>query len=94
MRRKFYGTAGRYRPTPYGIEYRTLSNRWTYTLHDCGLMAMHASAFGQFLTRPEADVRRAWSEIPWQDVKRAVEQEDVALASTLIGYVRGLGLEV
>jgi hypothetical protein len=28
VRRKFYGKAGAYRPKPYGIEYRVLSNFW------------------------------------------------------------------
>ena len=30
-RRKLYGKSGALRPKPYGFEYRTLSNFWTYT---------------------------------------------------------------
>lgn len=36
IRRKLYGKAGAYRPKPYGMEYRVLSNRW---LRDPQLMA-------------------------------------------------------
>lgn len=30
-RRKMYGRAGSFRPKPYGMEYRTLSNRWVFS---------------------------------------------------------------
>jgi hypothetical protein len=32
VRRKYYGQAGRFRPKPYGVEYRTPSNMWVHTI--------------------------------------------------------------
>lgn len=91
-RRQFYGTAGRYRPTPYGIEYRTLSNMWTAQQGTAETVGQYASYLGQFLCRSKADIKRAWSEIPWQDVKRAIETEDLALAQSLTAYTNNIGV--
>jgi hypothetical protein len=91
-RRQYYGTAGRYRPTPYGIEYRTMSNLWTATPNASEHVGSYAMYLGQFLQRSKADIRRAWSEIPWQDVKRAIETEDLNLASALHSHTSSLGL--
>lgn len=93
-RRKHYGTAGRYRPTPYGIEYRTLSNVWTYEMHTAETVGYYALALGNFLARKEPEIKRLWSEIPWMDVKRAIESENRDLASNLTAYVQGLGMEL
>jgi len=92
MRRKFYGSAGRYRPTPYGIEYRTMSNAWTAQAGIAEQVGMYAQSLGYFLCRSKAEVKRAWSEIPWQDVKRAIENEDKDLATSLISYTNSLGM--
>jgi hypothetical protein len=91
-RRKHYGTAGRYRPTPYGIEYRTLSNAWTGSVAVSEQVGSYASYLGYFLCRSKADIKRVWSEVPWQDVKRAIETEDVALAASLASFTTGLGI--
>lgn len=94
-RRQFYGTPGRYRPTSYGIEYRTLSNLWTSDENYTETIGHYALALCRFLCSPEATIKKAWAEIPWQDVKRAIANEDVVLASTLRNYVSStLSLEL
>jgi len=93
-RRQFYGTAGRYRPTPYGIEYRTLSNVWTYRNDYAEMVGHFAIQLGAFLCGKEPRIKKLWAEIPWMDVKRAIQTEDVALARTAISYCQSLGLEI
>lgn len=93
-RRQYYGTPGRYRPTKYGIEYRTLSNRWTYSVGVSETVGYYAQALGNFLRRPEAEVKRAWAEIPWLDVRRAINEELPELSSSILNYCRNLGLEI
>lgn len=93
-RRQFYGTPGRYRPTPYGIEYRTLGNGWTMTADRAENVGHYALLLGMFLSKRETVIRKVWAEIPWADVKRAITTEDEALAATLISYCNSLGMEV
>lgn len=93
-RREYYGTPGRYRPTSYGIEYRTLSNAWTYTIPASERVGMSALRLGMFFRSNEAFVKKVWSEIPWQDVRRAISTENVGLANTVRNYCQSLGMEV
>jgi hypothetical protein len=86
-RRQFYGTPGRYRPTNYGIEYRMLSTMWTSDVAVSELVGSCAMALGRYLCKPEAEIRKAWSEIPWMDVRRAIETEDHTLAQSLRSYI-------
>ena len=92
-RRRFYGSPGRFRPTPYGLEYRSLSNKWTFSDRSAmtaGLCALHVM---NTLARGEQEVRRIYNDMPWEDVRRAIQTEDIALADSLRHYVRQQGLE-
>ena len=93
-RRKWYGTPGRYRPTPYGIEYRVLSNRWTMSELWARLAGRAAFNLMSFLSRGEEEVRRAYNDIPWNDVRATISSEDTTMAQSLRTHARDFGLEV
>jgi len=92
-RRRFYGTPGRYRPTAYGIEYRTLGNRWTMSQKFSQYAAIAAFRVMDCLRRGEAEVRRIYNDMPWQDVTGTIANEDAATAMSLRQFIRNYGLE-
>ena len=69
-RAEWYGKAGIYRPKPYGIEYRTPSNRWfsdRSTIHNAGCAAYHLA---RYLTYSDAaTIRLAFKAIPWTMIR-------------------------
>jgi hypothetical protein len=85
-RRKVYGKAGLYRPKEYGIEYRTPSNWWLWydghqaALANAILTFAHKSYDAQYLNT----LSDMYSEMPWGDVQKAIENEDVKAAHVLI----------
>ena len=87
VRRTLYGSAGRFRPTPYGIEYRTLSNFWIW---DEGLayeIGNRAYSLGCLLEADAADLQTKFAEVPWIDVQAAINTEDEEKAADLISYL-------
>jgi hypothetical protein len=86
-RRRFYGQAGRYRPTKYGIEYRVLSNWWTVSGNDAYMAGSWAFHTMRFLTQASAvEVRKLFNEIPWGEVRHAINYENVDRARVLYDY--------
>lgn len=95
-RRAHYGSAGRYRPTSYGIEYRVLSNFWLFdhdTTKDVGRRALRLCELID--SGMEATVRKVYTAVPWADVQRAINTENEQLAADILAFVQlDLGLEV
>lgn len=83
-RRKNYGRAGEYRRKDYGIEYRVLSNLWLrhYILWSFATAQMRNA---EYILKKEPQLRdKILKEVPWKDVRKAINNNDKDLALYLI----------
>lgn len=66
LRRTLYGKAGAFRPKPYGLEYRVLSNKWvedpelTGFVYDATVRAFKEYQDGNVLHKKYQDIARVW----------------------------------
>lgn len=94
QRRNRYGQPGRFRPTEYGIEYRTLSNFWIFDDVLRGEIGYRANLVGKLAENPKR-AHDVFAQVPWADVKSAITNEVEDLAADLVAYLRNdLALEV
>jgi hypothetical protein len=74
-RLKWYGKAGIFRPKPYGIEYRTPSNWWTYNGTSAAHQADRALRVGHWMEHNSAtQIRNAVQNTDWLAVKKLIEE--------------------
>lgn len=94
-RRAFYGQPGRYRPTPWGIEYRTPSNFWLHDGDETYAIGTNAFYLGHFLhSRSTQEVRSIYSKVPWAAVRNAIIENNDALASQIEHYLISAGIHL
>lgn len=82
-RRRFYGRPGRFRPTPYGMEYRTPSNAWLMDRYKREGLMDAADRFVQTMRSSPEAIRAKWNSIDWPLVCEAIIEEDQGLADQL-----------
>lgn len=87
-RRKWYGTPGRYRPTKYGIEYRTMGNAWTLSERMALFVGSGVMHWHNAMHRGEGHIRKLYNDLPWIDIRRAIAEEDQPLCAQLRDYFR------
>lgn len=79
LRRTAYGTAGRYREKPYGLEYRTLSNFWIASPDNIKWTYQNAHKAVMFVNENRAEIKKISDE-----VVECVNLSDEAAAEKLV----------
>lgn len=88
-RRALYGQPGRYRPTPYGIEYRVLSNYWIWDYGYAYEVGMRAHNLARAIEEQDLPTIQRWyKETPWADVRQAINTNDAQMARDLDQYLQ------
>jgi hypothetical protein len=95
-----YRKPGLYRTKPYGIEYRTPSNNWTFNNNHAYMMGARAKAVGQYCSTENATkIRTLVENIDWMWVRSRImgvgkhEPEALAAHRKTIKALRLLGGE-
>lgn len=87
MRRTLYGMAGRFRPTKYGVEYRTPSNMWLYNPRVREYLGVGGAVLRQLLELPQETQVRLYNEVPWNDVREVINTENSHEAQNLCRWL-------
>lgn len=82
-RSHWYGKPGIYRPKPYGIEYRTLNNRWCSRLNTTSLAYGMAHRVASWLAnKSPTHIKTVVDKVPWLLVKQHLEEYKPTPADT------------
>lgn len=87
MRRTLYGMAGRFRPTKYGVEYRTPSNMWLYNPRIREFLGCGGAILRSLLEMPQDVQVRLYNEVPWNDVREVINTENAEEARNLCRWL-------
>ena len=91
MRRRFYGAAGVFRPTPYGIEYRTMSNWWATNSNSTRHIGQRGMRMAKWLEQSSVkDIRAAMLSVNWPAVRTAITEGNAANAEVLMREYQGV----
>lgn len=83
-RRKMYGKAGAFRPKPYGVEYRVLSNFWTRSPKLMGYVYQQVEDAIFYINRSK---NPRSSLLEYKDaVYKAINEGDIVMAKELMRY--------
>lgn len=72
-RRPFYGLAGLYRPKPYGIEYRSMSNFWTLDNSVLEPITSRCASLLQKYHESPHDLAEAYAELPHAEIRDTID---------------------
>lgn len=84
-RRKLYGKAGCHRPTPYGVEYRALSNYWTKSPMSSMLMSSLADVVVDLIVAGKLE--SIIEEVGSEDIQRIINTGNIDDAKSTLDKV-------
>ena len=87
-RRAFYGRAGRFRYTAYGIEYRTPSNAWALNEDTMVAVSGYLTAVARILDRSVTHIQEFLHSLPMQPIRVAIDTEDNVAAAEISGIIQ------
>ncbi len=82
-RRELYGNPGCFRPKPYGVEYRTLSNAWLNSENTISWVfravqyGMKQVMSGVFLADKYGDIQHIIKSSDWKEAKKIISAEHI-----------------